>query len=118
MHGSLDLHNIVEFPCNFDSLIHDGDARTFNFFESMYPLNIRKDAENGLYSAFQFWNLPKIKKLFDELLDEFIFEYKDSDNNPERTYDTTKFGVVAMTAQKVFIIKMTLLIALYQVLHL
>ena len=83
MNGSLDLHRIVEFPYNFDRLIHEGEARTFNFFESMYPLNIRKDAENGLHSAFQFWELPKTKKLFDELLDEFIFEYKDFDNNAD-----------------------------------
>ena len=52
----------------------------------MYPLNIGKDAENGLFSAFKFWNLPKTKNLFDELLDEFIFEYKDFDNNPELTF--------------------------------
>ena len=71
-------------------MIHEGEERALNFFESMYPLNIRKDAENELYSAFQFWNLPKTKKRFDELLDEFIFEYKDLANNPECTYDTTK----------------------------
>ena len=96
MNGSLDLHNVVEFPCNFDRLIYEGEERTFNFFESIYPLNIRKDAENGLFSAFQFWNLPKTKKIFDELLDEFIFEYKDFDNNPECIYDMTKFGIVTM----------------------
>ena len=44
MNGSLDLHNIVEFPINVDRLIHQGEDRVFNFFESMYPLNIRKDA--------------------------------------------------------------------------
>ena len=35
MNGSFDLHNIVEFPCNFDELIHEGETRIFNFFESM-----------------------------------------------------------------------------------
>ena len=30
------------------------------------------------------------------MLDEFIFEYKDFDNNPELTYDLTNFGVVTM----------------------
>ena len=40
--------------------------------------------------------MPNTKKRFDELLDEFIFEYKDFDNNPECTYDTTKFGIVTM----------------------
>ena len=62
----------------------------------MYPLNIRKDAENGLFAAFKFWNLPKTTNLFDEMLDEFIFEYNDFDNNPERTYDLTNFGTVTM----------------------
>ena len=52
MNGSLDLHSIVEFPCNFDSLIHEGEARTFNFFESMYLLNIRKDVEMDCIQLF------------------------------------------------------------------
>ena len=62
MNGSSDFHNIVEFPVSVDKLIHDGDKRKFNFFESMYPLNIRRDAENGSPSAFQFWNLAKPEK--------------------------------------------------------
>jgi len=40
--------------------------------------------------------LPKAKTICDELLDKFIFEYKDFDNNPECIYDTTKFGIVTM----------------------
>ena len=62
----------------------------------MYLLNIRKDAENGLHSAFQFWNLPKTKMRFDELLDEFVFEYKDLSNNPEHTFDANKLSMVSM----------------------
>ena len=42
MNGSLDLHSIVEFPASVDRLLHQGENRVFNFFESMYPLNIRK----------------------------------------------------------------------------
>ena len=30
------------------------------------------------------------------MLDEFVFEYKDLSNNPERTYDATNFGIVTM----------------------
>ena len=96
MNGCSDLHNIVEFPISVDKLIHDGDKRKFNFFESMYPLNIRMDAENGLPSAFQFWNLPKTRKRFDELLDEFVFEYKDLSNYPEHTFNANKSGIVSM----------------------
>ena len=62
----------------------------------MYPLNIRKEAENGLFSAFQFWNLRKTRKRFDELLDDFLFRYKDFSNNPECTYDATSFGIVTI----------------------
>ena len=111
MNGSFDLHDIVEFPKTFDEFIYEGEIRIFNFFESMYPLNIRKDAENGLFAAFKFWNMPKTKNLFDELLDEFLFEYKDFDNNPERTYDVTNFGVVTMMRA------ITLLTILFQVLQ-
>ena len=62
----------------------------------MHPLNIRKNAENGLFAAFKFWNMPKTKNRFDELLDEFMFEYKDFDKNPERTYGVTNFGTTTM----------------------
>ena len=54
------------------------------------------DAENGLPSAFQFWSLPKTRKRFDELLDEFVFEYKDLSNNPEHTFNANTFGIVSM----------------------
>ena len=96
MNGSLDLHNIVELPTSVDKLIYDGEERMFNFFESMYPVNIRMDTENGLPSAFQFWSLPKTRKRFDELLDEFVFEYKDLSNNPEHTFNENTFGIVSM----------------------
>ena len=71
MNGSMDLHSSIEFPVSVDRLLYQGENRVFNFIESMYPLNIRKDAENGLFSVFQFWNLAKIRKRFNELLDDF-----------------------------------------------
>ena len=77
MNGSFDLHKIVEYPNTIDKLICAGVHRVFNFFESMYPLNIRKEAENGLFSAFQFWKLPKTKTRLDGLLDDFLFQFKD-----------------------------------------
>ena len=96
MNGSFDLHKIVEYPNTIDRLIRVGEDRVFNFYESMYPLNIRKEAENGLVSAFQFWKLPKTKMRRDELLDDFLFRYKDVSNNPETTFDATNFGIVTM----------------------
>ena len=62
----------------------------------MYPLNIRKEAENGLFSAFQFWKLPKTKTRLDGLLDDFLFQFKDVSINPETIFDATNFGIVNM----------------------
>ena len=57
---SFDLHIIVNLPNSIDQLLQQGEVRTFNFFESMYPLNIKIEAENSLAAAFQFWNLSKV----------------------------------------------------------
>ena len=73
---SLDLHNIVEFPVNCDKLLHIGNDRVFNFIESLYPLNVRKEAENGVLSAFQFWKLPKVWMRLNEILVEFYLNTK------------------------------------------
>ena len=54
INGSFDLHSIINLPINIDELLKMRDERTFNFFESMYPMNIRIEAENGLAAAFQF----------------------------------------------------------------
>ena len=96
MNGSMYLHSIVKFPVYMDRLLHQGENRLFNLFECMYSLNIRKDVVNGLCSAFQFWNLPKTRIRFDELLDNFLFAYKDFSNNPESTDDATSFGMMTM----------------------
>ena len=60
MNISFDLHNIVNLPNSIEQLLQKGEERTCNFFESMYPLNIRIEGENGLDAAFQFWNLPRL----------------------------------------------------------
>ena len=52
INGSADLHGIVNLPNSFDKLLQEGEQRAFNFFESMYPLYIRIEAENGLHAAF------------------------------------------------------------------
>ena len=54
MNGSFDLHNIVNLPNSIEQLLQQGEERTFNFFESMYPLNITIEAEKSLAAAFQF----------------------------------------------------------------
>ena len=59
MNGSFDLHNIVNLPNSIEQLLQQGEERTFNFFESMYPLNIKIEAEHSITAAFQFWNLQR-----------------------------------------------------------
>ena len=55
--------NLVELPKSVSELLTMGDDRKFNFVESMMPLHLRKEADNCLPSAFQFWAIPKVKKL-------------------------------------------------------
>ena len=40
VNGSFDLHS-VNLSNSIEKLLQTGEERTFNFFESMYPLNIR-----------------------------------------------------------------------------
>ena len=54
--------NLVELPKSVSELLTMGDDRKFNFVESMMPLHLRKEAENCLPTAFQFWAIPKVKK--------------------------------------------------------
>ena len=50
-----------------------GDDRKFNFTESMMTLHLRKEADNCLSAAFQFWTIPKVKKLLDEKIHLLVF---------------------------------------------
>ena len=55
--------NLVEMPSTISQLLVAGEVRIFNFFESMNPLNVRKEMENYLPAAFQLWavNSPWMK---------------------------------------------------------
>ena len=48
VNGSVDLHDIVKLPMSIDQLLLQGEQRTFNFFESLYPLYIKIEAQNSL----------------------------------------------------------------------
>ena len=39
----------------------------------MIPLNLRKEAENCLPAAFQFWAIPKVKKQLDKKIKLLVF---------------------------------------------
>ena len=83
INSSFDLHDIINLPISIDELLRIGDERTFNFFESMYPMNIKIEAENGLTAAFQFWNIPKVISRLDEVMVDFLYSLTDFDVNPE-----------------------------------
>ena len=53
--------NLVEMPQSIPNLLFAGEIRIFNFVESMNPLNVRKEMENCLPAAFQFWATPEIR---------------------------------------------------------
>ena len=91
-----DLHRIVELPKTLDKVLELGVNRVFTVFESMCPLNIRKDAENGFKSAFQFWEKPLVQIRMDELMHDFLFEIKNYETEPEATADVTSMGAISI----------------------
>ena len=55
-----------------------------NFFESIIQANIQKEAENIPSGAFEFWTDKKIKKLFDEEINKFLYSDVNSDIKENR----------------------------------
>ena len=60
VNGSFNLHNIINFTNNSKKHLQIREERSFNFFESMYLMNIKMEVENGLAAAFQFWKILKV----------------------------------------------------------
>ena len=87
---------MINLPISIEELLRKGDERTFNFFESMYPMNIKIKAENGLTAAFQFWNLPKVILRLDEVMVDFLYSLTDFNINPESTANVNGSGVITM----------------------
>ena len=52
--------DLVEMPLSVTDLLFMGENRSFNFVESLMPLNLRKEAENCLPAIFQFWAKPQV----------------------------------------------------------
>ena len=96
INSSFDLHDIINQPISIDELLRIGDERTFNFFESMYPMHIKIEAENGLTAAFQLWNPPKVISRLDEVMVDFLYSFIDFDVNPESTENVNNIGVITM----------------------
>ena len=77
-------YNLVELPHSVSDLLVTGEKTVFNFVEAMNPLNLRKEVENWLPAAFQFWAIPEIWKLLDEKISLFFFGgslLKETDDN-------------------------------------
>ena len=76
--------NLVQLPHSVLDLLVMGENREFNFVESSNPLNVRKEVENCLPAAFQFWTIPKIQELLDERIKILVFGgnlLKETDDN-------------------------------------
>ena len=96
INSSFDLHDVFNLPISIDELLRIGEERTFNFFESMYPMNIKIEAENGLTAAFQFLNLPKVVSRLNKVMVDFLYSFTDFDVNPESTANVNSIGVITM----------------------
>jgi hypothetical protein len=65
--------NLVELPHSVSDLLIKSDNRVFNFLEAMNTNNLRKEIETCLPITFQFWSIPKFRKLLDEKISLLIF---------------------------------------------
>ena len=63
---------LVKMPESVFELLTLGGARKFNLSESLMALHLRKEADNCLSAAFQFWAIPKVKKLLDEKVNVLV----------------------------------------------
>ena len=81
-------YDLGEMPLFVTDLLFMGENRSFNFVESLMPLNLRKEAENCLPAAFQFWAKPQVKKLLDKQINLLLFGGKwQLDNIEEDSYN-------------------------------
>ena len=96
VNGSFNLHNSINFTNNSKKHLQIREERSFNFFESMYLMNIKMEAENGLAAAFQIWKIPKVVTRLDKVMVDFLYDLKDYDRDPENTAEITSIGAVYM----------------------
>ena len=76
--------NLIELPYSVSDLLTIGDTRVFYFLEAMNPKKIREEMKLGLPTAFQFWAVPKFRKLLDEKINVLVFGgslLKETDDN-------------------------------------
>ena len=86
--------NLVKMPHSVSDLLVTGDNRLFNFLEAMNPTNLRKEVENCLPAAFQFWAIPEFRKLLDEKISSLVFGgslLKETDDN-----ETSEQGFICL----------------------
>ena len=65
-------------------------VRHLNFFESIIQAHIRKEAENIPLAAFEFWTDKKVKNLFEEEINIFLWSDLSSD------IDGYAFGMIPL----------------------
>ena len=62
VNGPFNLHNIILLPTTSEKLLQTGEEWTFNYFESMYPMNTRIEAEMVKWQDFNFGKYKKSKQ--------------------------------------------------------
>ena len=68
----------LQFPSSTEELFAITKVRHLNFFESIIQANVRKEAEDTL-AAFEFWTDKKVKNLFEEEINKFLWSDLSSD---------------------------------------
>ena len=68
----------LQFPSSTEELFAITKVRHLNFFESIQA-NVRKEAEDIPLAAFEFWTDKKVKNLFEEEINKFLWSDLSSD---------------------------------------
>ena len=71
--SSVNHCNLLEMPLSISELLGMGENSVFNFVKSMLPFNVRKEIDSCLPALFQFWDIPKVRKLLDEKINLLLF---------------------------------------------
>jgi len=69
----------LKLPSSTEELFAVTKVVQLHFFKSLIQANIRKEAENIPLPAFEFWTDKKIKNLFEDEVNKFLWSNLNSD---------------------------------------
>ena len=99
--ATVNIFYLIEMPVSVMDLLFMGENRSFNFVDSLMLLNVRKEAENCLPAAFQFWAKPQVKKLLDKQINLLIFGGKRQLDNMEEDSYNEGILILLLTAVRI-----------------